>query len=146
MREREQACGSSEADLRRAWRDVREICDALERAATAGTRPQADLASLLDTFADRISRYFQLEEAFQEAGDPQAPGPLLAERAAALAEEHAELITRAREIGAQARASAFLQPELANAVATLLEDFRRHEREENEILQKAYCLDIGAGD
>lgn len=132
--------------LREACRAVRAACRELERmtAQPAGPIPREDVGALLDRLAEGLAHYFALEEEIEPFREVLEPGARLDERAAALAEEHGPLVSRAREIAARARGGA--DGALSEEVAAFLADLHRHEKEENEIVQKLYCEDIGRGD
>ena len=132
--------------LHEACRGVRTLCRELEEAAAdppAGAS-SADVAAKLDALADRLSDYFALEEEVEPFREVLEPGARLDERAAALAAEHGPLVSRARQIAARAKGSG--EAGVAEEISAFLADLRRHESEENEIVQRFYCEDIGRGD
>lgn len=148
------------AELLKALRDHRHMIRTLHKieealdAAEGGKAPSgwsARLARLLTDLRAEIEPHFAAEERLDGFFDElRTSFPRFARRLDRLEAEHPRII---EAVSAAAGGAVELAPgdaagasEVARAVRLAIATLRRHESEENELIQRAYCRMEGAGD
>ncbi len=145
------------------FQEIKEVDQELWRLLAEVRRITADPSELvaqrkqflltMETLRDQLALHFALEEAYGYFEDPVHVAPRLCDQACALRDEHRQLYVwfcdlecRAAELlgGGSRRSSALL--DLVKDVETFDARLRRHEEQENELIQQEYNDDIGVGD
>ena len=135
------------ADVEREHAELRRLFDEVTAAIGPGgaTAKAAKLMSRLDV---QLRAHFRMEEVDGIFAQVERDAPQLARDVERLRAEHKELLIDATHL-------AELAPSLSNEEARrlfahLFARFRdrvaRHESEENGVLQRAYCVDVGTKD
>jgi hypothetical protein len=124
---------------------VARIRQALEGDILTGE----EVAAMLFDFNDSLKEHFSNEEFRGFFGEVTARAPNLNFDANALCAEHLEMLHTAREIAQFAIAgdgSRSWWRELTPRFVALAEQLKRHEHDEDALLQRAYQEDIGVND
>jgi hypothetical protein len=111
--------------------------------------PAEEIAAMLFDFNDSLKKHFSNEEFRGFFGEVTARAPNLNPEANMLCEEHLAMLHTAREISQFAIAgdgSRSWWRELATRFIAFAEQLKRHERDEDALLQRAYQEDIGVND
>ncbi len=121
----------------------------LLRILTERQRASVEIAVEFEKLKDELVHHFHEEDdgGFFEGIVDHAPR--LSERIAALREEHVQLLEQLNELQAKADVpSASLEwwEDMEHSFHEFSCELMRHEHRENEILQEAYGVDIGAQD
>jgi len=109
-------------------------------------------ADLLADLRDRLAMHFALEEAYGYFEDAIDVAPRLSEAAIALRDQHRELYVACCDLADAADALAHRHHHAADceriveAFLAFEADLTRHERTENDLIQKAFTDEIGAAD
>jgi len=110
------------------------------------------LVDLSEQFRDQLALHFALEEAFGYFDDAVSCAPRLSIRAEQLRAEHHSLYLEACYLVEQAERLLHneVPRDIARQVNTDFSGFlvllQQHEDEENELIQRAFTIDIGVGD
>jgi hypothetical protein len=128
--------------LRARTTRIREL---LNRAPASETLIswRAYLCSELEDFEAALARHFEEEEvdgAFHELTERRPDLRSLVEH---LGHQHRSILMTLDSV--RQRLGRQHTTDLIASVSALLDRFDAHEREENELLQMAHCLDLGAG-
>lgn len=136
-------CLEDHRTLRSLLRSVEEV------EAAAGPSPDArrGVSKRLEEMAHRLREHF----AWEEESDLYTAFPEYFPRFGAALErlrlEHEKIVRQVLELRAAYRSEAEIGGcDLATRLHALAATIRRHESEENEILQRAYCEDLGPVD
>jgi hypothetical protein len=124
---------------------VARIRQALEGDILTGE----EIAAMLFDFNDSLKEHFSNEEFRGFFGEVTARAPNLNPEANALCAEHLEMLHTAREIAQFAIAgdgSRSWWRELNMQFIVFAEQLKRHEQDEDALLQRAYQEDIGVND
>jgi hypothetical protein len=133
--------------LSRAHRSLLEDLRKLEEAA----RPSAgksltDLRDRLDAADTDITEHFRFEEQNGYMSDVRKQKPHLERAVQQLAAEHRQLAQGLAGLIDKAWAASSLDDALGEEVRQWIERVRQHEHRENELVQDAFNIDIGARD
>ncbi len=137
---------------RRLFGFVAELERHVEREARGADARSwaAELSSYLSELHGSLSTHFAFEESSQFWDELALLFPYAARRISRLVSEHDQLLSTlsslvllAREAGA--RAESGLAP-LKGRVQEFVKQLRRHEAEEDELIQSLYSDDLGIGD
>jgi len=108
---------------------------------------------VIETLRDQLALHFALEEAYGYFDDPIYVAPRLCDRASALRDEHqqlylsyCELEVRAVDVLEHRSPARSVLEALVSEIADFDAQLRRHEEEENQLIQQEYSDDIGVGD
>jgi len=133
--------------LGRAHRALLEDLRKLEEAtplADGGRREE--LYDLLAETRVRVAEHFRLEEQNGYLDAVSKREPRLGRAIAELAPEHGRLLQAADGLVERARARGGADESFGDEVRKWVEAVRRHEGRENDLVQDAFNLDIGAED
>jgi hypothetical protein len=121
-------------------KDLQQLDQALARESAAKIRARLDatLGHLVEHF------YFEEQNGYLDAVRQREPR--FEHALTKLAAEHGELKRTLEELIAKARPAAALDDALREAIHVWIEQVRRHEAKENDLVQDAFNLDIGPED
>ncbi len=130
-------------------RQLASLLEQIESALTERSGPISDVVDLIGQLGHQLTKHFQSEEAggyFEEALDE---APQLFERANALMLQHPKMTKSARKLAEAADPD--VDPDLwweqtAQHFEALRVELKKHEREEDRLIQEAYTRDIGSND
>jgi predicted PilT family ATPase len=123
--------------------DLRKLAEAVRPASTEGL---AELRARLDATRGHIAEHFRFEEQNGYMDAVRKREPRLERTIQQLADEHRELLQSLDAVIEEARAAPGLDGTLREEVRQWGEAVRRHEVRENDLVQDAFNLDIGAED
>jgi len=123
--------------------DFRELEKAVGPSSREGL---AELRARLDAVQAHITQHFRFEEQNGYMDAVRKRKPRLERTIQQLAEEHEQLRQSLDGLIGQARAARSLSDTLREKVPEWIEHVRRHEIHENDLIQDAFNLDIGAED
>jgi hypothetical protein len=133
--------------LNRAHVALRKDLGKLEEAARpASGEGAAELRARLAATRTHVLEHFRFEEECGYLDVVRTREPRLERAAQGLAEEHRLLAQTLDALLAEARTAAQLDEAFRKRIWAWLEQLRRHEAHENEVVQDAFNLDIGAED
>jgi hypothetical protein len=157
MKLKEEIMGLLSRELRRSLVEHRHIIKLLQdledlcEESVAGSPVSEEFARRLRKLEVELRHHFSGEE--RPGGYYTSLGvefPALTERLERLAGEHQEILEDVRAAALQAEAvkgqSDGKAKQIACRVRLAIARLRRHESEENELLQRVYCDQMGAGD
>jgi hypothetical protein len=121
------------------------------RRLDQGARPSRgttdeDLQKWLAEARGHLADHFRVEEENGYLNAERTREPRLERSAAGLAEEHRQLTQRLEELVKLAQQSSRLDENLLQEVRGWVASVRQHEIRENDLVQDAYNLDLGAED
>lgn len=149
--------GRSEQAARRTLAEHKKLFGLvaqLERHLDRGSREAAsaswaeELRSYLAELRDELSAHFAFEESSQFWEDLAEAFPRAASRISRLVAEHDKILESLEKVLGTAgeptggRKAASVEVGVRGTIASL----RRHEAEEDELIQTLYCDDLGSGD
>jgi hypothetical protein len=138
--------GSSVAEaLGRAHAAVLGDLQDLDRAAGAHTTLAA-LRSRLSAIRTHLTEHFRFEEQNGYLEVVRKREPRLERAIEQLAEEHRQLIKGLNALLVEAVQATTLDAPLCEKVRVWTQQVRRHEVRENDLVQDAFCSEIGAED
>ena len=130
--------------LRRAHDALIEDLEQLNRAADG-----ADLTALparLAATRTHVADHFRFEEENGYMAEVRAREPRLEHAINSLAAQHRELLQSLDTLISRATATKSLDTAIRESVKEWVRHIRRHEADENDLMQDAYNFDIGAED
>jgi hypothetical protein len=104
------------------------------------------LTACLGTALDHITAHFRFEEENGYLDVVRTREPRLERAVQQLAEEHRQLNMSLETLLGEARAATGLGPGLGTKVREWVEQIRRHEAREDQVVQDAFNMDLGAED
>lgn len=119
------------------------------KAVTFTDIPVSRLASLLAELRDHLAMHFALEEAYGYFDDPVSVAPHLSERADSLREQHGQLYEGISQLAESAEDTSHCNGDppavrnLARCFMSFYDRLQDHEDDENELIVRAYTMDIG---
>lgn len=130
-------------------RQLASLLEQIESALTQRSSPINDVVDLIGQLGHQLTKHFQSEEAggyFEEALDE---APQLFDRANALMLQHPKMTQSARKLVEAADPET--DPDLwwqqtTERFEALRVELKKHEREEDRLIQEAYTRDIGSHD
>lgn len=129
--------------------ELKSLLEALQAACSPSLRNRESVQDLAETLANQVAEHFELEERGGYFADAIKRAPQVAVQAAELQAQHEPLLETVQALRALAR-SGVESEAWWNRVTSELDRFAqgllRHESGERSLLQRAYGLDIGAGD
>ena len=135
------------AALSRAHATLLEDLQTLGDAVRPGsTEEPAGVQSRLDATQRHLTEHFRFEEHNGYMETVRSREPRLEHALQQLVEEHRQLAASLDALLAQARAATALDDTFRAAVRAWIECVRQHEIRENDLVQDAFTLDIGAED
>ncbi len=135
-----EALGQAHATL---LEDLRQ----LEEAVCSTAKPEpAQLTARLETTQRHIAEHFRFEEQNGYLEVVRKREPRLERATQQLAAEHQQLARALEALRAEARSAPRLDNGLREKVKQWVESVRQHEVRENDLVQDAFDLDIGAED
>jgi len=109
-----------------------------------------EVSDMLAQLGDRLVKHFAMEEDGGYFADVLLHAPQLVSKANALLAQHPKMCTQARDLAQEIAICSRAQPDWWQHTAELFRAFRnefsRHEKQEDGLLQEAYTRDIGAHD
>ncbi len=123
--------------------DLRELAQAARPSSGEGL---ADLRARLVATQTHVTEHFRFEEQNGYMDAVREREPRLERAVRQLAEEHRQLAQSLEVLIGQAGAATSLGDSLREEVQEWVERARRHELRENDLVQDAFNLDIGAED
>jgi len=123
-----------------------DLRDVEEMAGPGGTALPAALAERLRGLRARLAEHFRGEEQDGYAQVVLARAPHLDRKVRALLEEHAELARSLETLVRRAETAGSVDEALRQALEEWLGRFRRHEAQENLLLEDAFDFDCCAED
>jgi hypothetical protein len=123
--------------------DLRELEQAVRPSSGEGL---PDLRARLGATHTHITEHFRFEEQNGYMDAVRKREPRLERTVQQLAEEHRQLARSLEVLIEQARAATSLDDPFREEVRGWVERVRRHEVRENDVVQDAFNLDIGAED
>jgi DNA-binding transcriptional ArsR family regulator len=123
--------------------DVRELEQAVGPSAREGV---AELRARLGATQAHVTEHFRFEEQNGYLDAVRRREPRLERTIQQLAEEHRQLARSLEVLVEQATAAASLNDPFRKEVRGWVERLRQHEVRENDLVQDAFNLDIGAED
>ena len=123
--------------------DLRRLDEATHPASGEGL---AELRARLDVTQEHITEHFRFEEQNGYMHAVRAREPRLERAIHQLAEEHRQLARSLEALIERARDTTSLDDRFRDEVREWVERVRQHEARENDIVQDAFNLDIGAED
>ena len=109
----------------------------------------ASLTALLDEILENLDEQFRLEEDNDYMADVLERYPTWYPQVRQLQEEHRLLQRHLREVQdriARENAGSTLSREIHRQLRDWLNAYRNHDRRENDLVQEAFTLDVGAGE
>jgi hypothetical protein len=133
--------------LGRAHAALREDLAALDGSISAtGSRNLAQVHARLVAAEVDVDQHFRFEEVNGYMDTVRKREPRLEHTVQQLADEHRQLRVGLRFLVERAGSAGTLDDGLRTEVAAWIERLERHEARENELVQNAFNLDIGAED
>jgi hypothetical protein len=133
--------------LNRAHVALRKDLGKLEEAARpASGEGAAELRARLAATRAHVIEHFHFEEECGYLDVVRTREPRLERAARGLADEHRQLAQSLDALVEEARTAAHLDDTFRKKIRVWLEQLRRHEARENDVVQDAFNLDIGAED
>jgi hypothetical protein len=123
--------------------DLRALEQALQPSSGEGV---AALRTRLGATHAHITEHFRCEEQNGYMDAVMKREPRLERTVQQLAQEHGQLRQSLDALIGQSRAVASLSDSMRGAIQDWIEEVRRHEQRENDLVQNAFNLDIGAED
>jgi DNA-binding transcriptional ArsR family regulator len=123
--------------------DLRKLEEAARPASGEGL---AELRARLSATQTHVTEHFRFEEQNGYMDAVRKREPRLERTIQQLAEEHRQLAQSLAVLLEQARAATSLDDPFREAVRRWIERVREHEARENDLVQDAFNLDIGAED
>jgi hypothetical protein len=123
--------------------DLRKLEQAVRPSSGEGLE---DLRARLGAAHTHITKHFRFEGQNGYMDAVRKREPRLERTIQLLAEEHGQLRQSLDALTGKARAAVSLSDTLREEVRTWIERARRHEIRENDLIQDAFNLDIGAED
>jgi hemerythrin-like domain-containing protein len=123
--------------------DLRKLDEAVRPSSREGL---ADLAARLDAARAHITEHFRFEEHNGYLDTVRGREPRLERAIQQLVEEHRQLAQSLDALLGKARAAANLDDALREDVRAWVARVRQHEVRENDLVQDAFSLDVGAED
>lgn len=125
---------------------LRGLLEQLRQCLAGPSAQRTQLAALLRELLTCLQEHFQHEEEGGYFAELVDASPNLSERADALCREHVEMHAQLTALHGHAQEAACPWENLQREFAQFLDRFKLHEAAENDMLQQAYCHDIGADD
>jgi DNA-binding transcriptional ArsR family regulator len=133
--------------LSRAHAALLEDLRKLEEAASPGSRDGlAEIRARLGATQAHIAEHFRFEEENGYLDALKKREPRLERTIRQLAEEHRQLAQSLAALVGEARAATSLGDKFREKTREWIERVRQHEHHENDLVQNAFNLDIGAED
>jgi hypothetical protein len=136
-------------DIRREHLSLAIKLGHLRRICEGEIRPGEEMAALLLDLYDALKTHFRNEEFNGFFSQVTTKAPRLTHDANVLCAEHREMLHTVSQLVRFAAAGANSHEwwrELNNGILVLADQLRRHEHDEDAILQRAYQEDIGVND
>ncbi len=130
-------------------RQLTGLLDQIESALAERLRSIGDVVDLIGQLGHRLTKHFQTEEAGGYFAEALYDAPQLFERANDLMLQHPKMTKSARKLAEAADPDA--DPDLwwkqtAERFHAFRAELKRHEREEDRMIQEALTRDIGSHD
>jgi len=123
--------------------DLRKLEDAIRPSSGEGL---AELTARLGATRSHITEHFRFEEQDGYMDTVRKREPRLERTIQQLADEHRQLAQSIDRLIEQAKAATSLDDTFRDQVRVWAENVRQHEAHENDLVQGAFNLDIGAED
>ncbi|MDA7980407.1 MAG: hemerythrin domain-containing protein [Pirellulales bacterium] len=127
---------------------LRQLLNSLRQKDTRWKRSLQELAVALGQLRDQLAIHFSLEEAFGYFEDPLRIAPRLSEQAEELRLQHGDLYSQASALAdlADSRSRDSNATEVWEGFAVFDAALQEHEARENELIMRAFTVDLGVGD
>ena len=136
-------------EVRRDHEELRELLGAVSRALAEGGEDVGRVSRMFTSLCQSIDNHFKAEEEGKLFDQITEQAPRLADRVAAVRREHHDLLDQIQKIAARAHVktgSGQWWQQLGTDFQQFGQALMRHEREEGELIQGAYGVDIGSKD
>ena len=130
-------------------RQLRTILEQIDSALAERSGPVDAVVDLIGQLGHQLTKHFQTEEAGGYFADALYEAPQLVNRANDLMLQHPKMTKSARKLADAADPN--VDPDrwwdqTAERFEAFREELRKHEREEDRLIQEAYTRDIGMND
>lgn len=125
------------------YADLRKLEEAVRPSSRASREEVREELRLART---HTSEHFRLEEKSQWMDQVRKRGPNLERSVERLREEHREFLEALDTLIEVVQTAAGLDNVLREKIHKWIERVRRHETQEDDLIQEAYMLDLGSGD